>query len=56
MCRKFAASMPLLSKKVSRFLADWLIHHIKDEDQQVIHFLRQTLDQQALSDTAEFSV
>ncbi len=41
MRQKFAANMPLLSKEVSQFLADWLIHHIKDEDQQVIRFFRQ---------------
>ncbi len=30
-----------LTREVSHFLTDWLIHHIKDEDQKMIRFCRQ---------------
>ncbi len=35
-----------LALRVSRFLTEWLIHHIRDEDQRMIDFLRQTRRQQ----------
>ena len=43
-----------LALRVSRFLTDWLIHHIKDEDQRMIDFLRQARQrQQTLTADAE---
>lgn len=35
-----------LALRVSRFLTEWLIHHIKAEDQRMIDFLRQARQQQ----------
>ncbi|MEB3290828.1 MAG: bacteriohemerythrin [Leptolyngbya sp.] len=43
-----------LALRVSRFLTDWLIHHIRDEDQRMIAFLRQARQrQQALTTGSE---
>jgi hemerythrin-like metal-binding protein len=36
-----AGNAPQLTVAVSHFLTHWLIHHIKDEDQKMINFLRQ---------------
>lgn len=37
-----------LALRVSRFLTEWLIHHIKAEDQRMIDFLRQARQRQQL--------
>lgn len=44
MRQKLGDNLPLLSIELSKFLADWLIHHIKDDDQAMIRFLHQTCD------------
>ncbi len=37
---QFSSGQVLLSMTVSRFLADWVKHHIHEEDQDLVAFLR----------------
>lgn len=38
---QYESGMPNLPGSLSRFLADWLTHHIKEEDLEMITWLRQ---------------
>lgn len=49
---KFQQSKPVLSTTISTFLANWLEHHIKDEDFTLIQYTRKHPVAQTLSASA----
>lgn len=41
---------PAITTDVTSFLTEWLVHHIKGEDQKMIQFFRKTLNGQAVGE------